>query len=644
MNITRSNLVFFLRFFGQIKRKSCFVGEKVKMTTDSLKKIMFGRPLKSSEMEAERMPVWKALPILSSDALSSVAYGTEQILLELATVGAAAFVFSLPIAISIILLIGILVVSYRQVIEAYPQGGGAYMVSKENLGMVWGRLTGVSLLVDYTLTVAVSISAGVQQITSAFPSTVPYIVPIAIILVWVMVWVNLRGTSESGTIFAIPTYFFIFCILLLIGKGAFDIITGSSQVHGMGIFPKTSAIPSGLTMFVLLKAFSSGCSAVTGIEAISDAVPHFKTPSKNNAKRTLASLGIILAIVFGGVTILALAYGIQPDPSHHTSVLSMITEHAFGRGVLYFATIAATILILTLAANTSFNGFPILASIMAQDKNFPRMFAFRGDRLSFNYGIVTLGVLASLLLIAFKGKTDALIPLYAIGVFLSFSLAQSGLVRKWFKDRNKGWRRKALINGLGAIVSIAVLLIFCITKFLEGAWIVICLTPVMLWMITKISNHYDEVADELRINLDEEKICSKDQIIIVPVAGIHKAVAASLNYAKSLSPNVVAFYVAISDEDEQHMEEKWEKWDPGVRLIVFKSRYRTIVKPLIEFIERIDSHVSEKQQSIMVLLPQFILNKWWHHLLHNQSASRIRSKLQAEKDIVVATVPYHLHH
>jgi amino acid transporter len=591
-------------------------------------------------MEAEKMPVWKALPILSSDALSSVTYGTEQILLELALVGVAAFAFSLPVAISIIILIGILVTSYRQVIEAYPQGGGAYMVTKENLGMTWGRLTGVSLLIDYTLTVAVSISAGVQAITSAFPSTVPYIVEMAIVLVWIMVWLNLRGTSESGTIFAIPTYFFICCILFLIGKGAYDLITGAPGIHQTGVVP--SMVPSGLTLFIILKAFYSGCSAVTGIEAISDAVPHFKTPSATNAKRTLLSMGVLLAIVFGGVTVLALAYGAVPDPNGHTSVLSLVTEHAFGRGLFYYATQIGTVLILTLAANTSFNGFPILASIMAQDKNFPRMFSFRGDRLSFNYGIVTLGILASILLVIFHGKTNALIPLYAIGVFLSFSLAQTGLVRKWFKERAKGWKMKTLINGIGAIVSIAVLLIFSITKFHEGAWIVIFITPLLLWGITKISHHYEDVANELRINLCEHKLEPKESIIIVPIAGIHKAVSSTLNYATSLSPNVIAFYVAFSDEDEQHMEEKWELWNPGVRLIVFKSRYRTFVKPLLEFIERIDSHVAEKQ-NIMILLPQFIVKRWWQRFLHNQSASRIRSKLQAERDIMVATVPYHLH-
>lgn len=610
------------------------------MTSDSLKKIVFGKPLKSSEMESERMQVWKALPILSSDALSSVAYGTEQILLELATVGIAAFAFSLPIAISIIALILLLVLSYRQVIEAYPMGGGAYMVTKENLGMVWGRLTGVSLLIDYTLTVAVSISAGVQAITSAFPSAVPYIVPLTVLLVWVMVWLNLRGTSESGTVFAIPTYFFILCILLLVGKGIYDLLTGSLNTHAIEFAP--SSATNSLTLFVLLKAFSSGCSAVTGIEAISDAVPHFRTPSVKNAKRTLLSLGVLLAIVFGGVTLISLGYGIAPDPNGHTSVLSMVTEQAFGRGVMYYATQIATMLILVLAANTSFNGFPILASIMAQDKNFPRMFSYRGDRLSYHYGIVTLGVLASLLLIGFKGKTDALIPLYAIGVFLSFTLAQSGLVRKWIRERVKGWIGKLIINGLGGIVSLAVLIIFCITKFSEGAWIVIVVTPILLLLITKISHHYDDVAKQLRIDITQDRVCTKEPVIIVPVAGIHRAVEHTLNYAKSLSPNVIAFYVSFSDEEEEAMQEKWQIWDPGVRLVVFKSRYRTIFKPLVEFIERIDTHVSE-QQSIMVILPQFIPKKWWHRLLHNQSAARIRSKLQSDKDIVVATVPYHLH-
>jgi amino acid transporter len=608
------------------------------MTTYSLKKIILGRPLKSSEIESEKMPVWKGLPILSSDALSSVAYGTEQILLELSSVGAAAFAFSLPVALTIIILIGILIISYRQVIEAYPQGGGAYMVAKENLGMNWGRLTGVSLLLDYTLTVAVSVSAGVQAITSAFPTTVPYIVPIALLLVWIMVWMNLRGTSESGSVFAIPTYFFIFFVLALLIKGVMIFASGEQVFHISAMAP--THIPSGLTLFVLLKAFSSGCSAVTGIEAISDAVPHFRTPSQQNAKRTLNTLGILLSVIFGGVTIMTLAFGISPDPTGHTSVLSMVTQKVFGRGDMYYFTQIATMLILTLAANTSFNGFPILASIMAQDKNFPRMFSNRGDRLSFHYGILTLGILASMLLILFQGRTDALIPLYAIGVFLSFTLAQSGLVRKWVRERGEGWKKKSLINGLGSMVSFGVLIIFCMTKFLEGAWIVVVLIPVLVWLISRISMHYAKVASELSVDL-LEPLPEKGSIIIVPVAGIHRVVAESISYAKTLSPSIVAFYVAFSDEDEKHMLEKWEQWNPGVRLVIFKSRYRTIIKPLLDFIKRIENR-NRNNSMIMVLLPEFVPRKRWQRLLHNQSALRIRSTLLGRKDVVIATVPYHL--
>jgi amino acid transporter len=606
---------------------------------DQFKKIVFGKPLKSSEIENEKMQVWKALPILSSDALSSVAYGTEQILLELSVVGAAAFAFSLPIAFSIIALIALLVISYRQVIMAYPQGGGAYMVSKENLGMIWGRLAGVSLLIDYTLTVAVSISAGVIAITSAFPSTIPYTVPIAVIMVWIMVVINLRGTSESGTVFAFPTYLFIASMLLLIGKGCYDWLSGASQVTQSVSIP--AHFPNGLTLFILLKAFSSGCSAVTGIEAVSNAVPHFKSPSTRNANRTLLSLACLLTVIFGGVTVLARTYNITPHPEGHVSVLSMVAEQAFGRGMIYFIIQLTTMLILILAANTSFNGFPILASIMAQDKNFPRMFAHRGDRLAYNYGIITLGVLSSLLLIMFHGQTDLLIPLYAIGVFLSFTLSQSGLVLKWIRERSPGWKWKTLLNGFGAIVTALVVLVFSVTKFTEGAWIVILITPVLLWFITSIHKHYDAIADELRINLDEP-LPKKESLIIVPVAGIHRVVAETISYAKTLTPNVLAFYVAFSDEDEQKMEEKWEKWNPGVRLVVFKSRYRTLLKPLTEFIERIDAHVEEKQ-SILVILPQFVPRKRWHRFLHNQSAHRIRKKLQAHRDIVVAIAPYHLH-
>jgi amino acid transporter len=614
------------------------IGGRKKMTSQSIKRIILGRPLKSEEAEAEKMPMWKALPILSSDALSSVAYGTEMILLELATVGSFAFSFSIPIALAIILLIAILIISYRQVIDAYPQGGGAYIVANENLGMMWGRLAGVSLLIDYTLTVAVSISAGVMAITSAYHGAAPYVVPICLILTWFMVWMNLRGTSESGNVFAFPTYLFIFCMLALVGKGLFDWLTGTGHTtHSVSV---PTGLPAGLTWFVLLKAFSSGCSAVTGIEAISNAVPHFRTPAQKNAKRTMLTLGILLAVIFGGVTVLSRAYNIHPDPTGTKSVLSMVAEDAFGRGGFFYIIQFATMAILTLAANTSFNGFPILSSIMAQDKNMPRMFSNRGDRLAFNYGIITLGILASILLIVFRGRTDALIPLYAIGVFLSFTMAQVGLVIKWRRDKSEGWQRKAIINGVGAFVTLCVVIIFSITKFKEGAWIVIIITPLLVFLLTKISKHYDNVAKQLKVDLTEP-IPVVETVIIVPVAGIHKVVLSTIAYAKTLSPNVVAFYVAFSPEEAKKMEERWEQWNPGVRLVVVVSRYRTLVKPLVEFIGRVERRYG-KEKRITVLLPEFITHKFWHRLLHNQSAFRIRTLLLHRKDVVVSTVPFHL--
>lgn len=608
------------------------------MTVMKFKRILLGRPLKSEEAEAEKMPMWKALPILSSDALSSVAYGTEMILLELATVGTVAFSFSLPIAMAIILLILLLIISYRQVIDAYPQGGGAYMVAKENLGMIWGRLAGVSLLIDYTLTVAVSISAGVLAVTSAFPLAVPYVVPLGLIFIWFMVWMNLRGTSESGNVFAFPTYLFIFCMLAIVGKGLLDWTTGSVMAtHHVSIPAK---LPASLTWFILLRAFSSGCSAVTGVEAISNAVPFFRNPSQKNAKRTMLTLGLLLAIIFGGVTLLSQVYSIHPDPAGTKTVLSMVAEDAFGRGGFFYIIQLATMMILVLAANTSFNGFPILSSIMAQDKNMPRMFWNRGERLAFNYGIVTLGILSSVLLIVFRGRTEALIPLYAIGVFLSFTLAQIGLVLKWCKEKSQGWQRKAIINGIGGVVTFFVVIIFSITKFEEGAWIVVIITPILLWLITTINKHYNSVAEQLRVELSEP-VPNEETVIIVPVAGIHKVVVSTIAYAKTLTPNIVAFYVAFSSEEAKNMEEKWRIWNPGVRLVVVVSRYRTVVKPLLDFINRAESRYG-KRKRITVLLPEFITNKWWHRLLHNQSAFRIRTLLLRRKDVVISTVPFHL--
>jgi amino acid transporter len=554
-------------------------------------------------------------------------------------VGYAAFSFSLPIALGIIALIWILVISYRQVIQTYSQGGGAYMVAKENIGAGWGRLAGASLLIDYMLTVAVSISAGVMAITSAFPKTIEFKLEICLALLLIMVWLNLRGVSESGTIFSIPTYLFIVVILVLVAKGYIDFFTGRSVVPVDEIIP--TSMPQGLTWFLILKAFSSGCSAVTGLEAISDAVPHFKKPSQRNAILTQMILGALLAVIFSGITFAAVIYHIHPDTAGHTSVLSMITEHAFGRGTFYYVVQASTMLILVLAANTAFNGFPIMSSIMAQDKNFPRIFAQRGSRLAYNVGILALGILAAILLVVFDGDTDSLIPLYAIGVFSSFTLAQGGLVLKWVREKQPGWQGKFIVNGLGALISFIVLLIFIWTKFMNGAWIVIAIIPPLVYALKKIHDHYEDVADDLRLDMTVP-MTTKESVIIVPVAGIHKVVAASIGFAKTLSPNVIAFYVATSEEEEAKMKERWKQWNPGVRLVTHYSTYRTVLNPLIEFIERVDNGIHERS-TIMVLLPKFITLKWWHRLLHNQTANKIQNSLQSRRDIVVAIMPYHLH-
>lgn len=610
------------------------------MKTFSLKHFLFGKPLRSRDAEGEKMSVWKALPILSSDALSSVAYGTEQILLALIAGSLTFFQYSLPVALGIIALIWILVISYRQVIATYPQGGGAYMVAKENIGPVWGRMAGASLLIDYTLTVAVSISAGVTAITSAFPETIPYKIELCVALLLIMIWLNLRGVSESGTVFSIPTYIFIVAILVLVGKGYFDFFTGAHDVQFNQIIP--NQVPEGLTLFIILKAFSSGCSAVTGLEAISDAVPHFKKPAQKNAMNTQLILGLLLAVIFSGITFSAIVYQVTPDLTGHTSVLSMVTEAAFGRGFGYYFIQFATMLILVLAANTAFNGFPIMSSIMANDKNFPRIFAQRGSRLAFNVGILALGLLALVLLIVFEGDTDALIPLYAVGVFLGFVLAQTGLSIKWIKERPEGWKGKLFVNGLGAIISFFVLGIFITTKFMHGAWIICTLIPLMVIGLTKIYNHYEDVGAELRVDLTVPSETDKETVVIIPVAGIHKVVVQSITFAKTLTPNVIAFYVATSEEEEAKMKERWKQWNPGVRLVTHYSTYRTVLNPLIEFIERVDNGIHEKS-TIMVLLPKFITIKWWHRFLHNQTANKIQDSLQSRRDIVVAVMPYHMH-
>ncbi len=597
--------------------------------------MLIGRPLKSTELGEQKLNILKALAILSSDALSSVAYGTEQILIVLASVSLIAAWYSVPIAVGVLFLLTALIISYRQIIFSYPQGGGAYLVSKENLGERAGLIAGGSLLVDYILTVAVSVSAGTDAITSAIPSLHSHTVAIACVLVIIITILNLRGLTESATILAYPVYLFVIALFILIGAGIYKIITGdvsSSQHVAIG------TPVQGITLFLLLRAFASGCSALTGVEAISNAIPNFKDPAPKNAAKTLLLMGALLAIMFTGITFLAYYYGIAPK--HDETVVSQIAKETFGRNYLYFFIQGTTALILVLAANTGFSAFPLLAYSMAKDKYMPRMFTIRGDRLGYSNGIVSLGFASILLIIIFQGQTDQLIPLYAVGVFIPFTLSQTGMIMKWLREKPAGWLVKLSANLIGALITLSVLIIFFLTKFTH-VWFVLIFLPLIVLFFLRIHKHYNDVREQLRINPNEQSIQVDGNVIIVPVAGITKVVEHSLNYAKSLTNRIYAVYVSFDREDEKRFEEKWQQVHPDVRLVTLQSRYRSVLQPLAKFIDTIQHKASENNYMVTVLIPQFITKKSWHNILHNQSGLLIRSYLVYKKNVIVSTLPYH---
>jgi amino acid transporter len=603
----------------------------------AIKRILIGRPLKSNELGEQKLNKTKALAILSSDALSSVAYGPEQILLVLVTVSAAAFWYSLPIAIGVLILLLALIMSYRQIIFAYPHGGGAYVVSKENLGVTPGLIAGGSLLVDYILTVAVSVSAGTDAITSAFPSLHDHNVGIAIAFVLFITILNLRGVTESASILAYPVYLFVLALFILIGVGIFNILTGqvSPDTHSSIGTPV-----AGISLFLLLRAFASGSSALTGVEAISNAIPNFKAPAPNNAAKTLVLMGTLLAVLFSGIVFLAYYYGISP--LSEVTVVSQIAENTFGRNFMYFFIQGTTALILILAANTGYSAFPLLAVNLAKDKFIPRMFTVRGDRLGYSNGIIILGILSIVLIIAFEGHTEQLIPLYAVGVFIPFTLSQTGMVVKWIRDKPSGWLAKLMINTAGAVISFVVTMMFFLTKFTQ-VWTVLIFLPFIIYLFLRIRKHYEAVGDQLRLETCEPAVPIEGNVIIVPVAGITHVVENSLNYAKSLSPHqIIAVYVTFEKEAEAAFQESWEKWQPDVRLVTLQSSYRSIIQPLSKFIDTVQRKASESNYQVTVIIPQFIPKKGWHNILHNQSSLLIRSHLLYRRDVIITTVPYHL--
>ena len=668
----------------------------------SVKRLLVGKALRTEQAAHERLSRKTALAVFSSDALSSTAYATEEILLVLAvaaTFGQTyAFRYVIPISVGIAVLLAIVATSYRQTIHAYPSGGGAYIVAKENLGTTPGLIAASALLVDYVLTVSVSVAAGVAAITSATQGTRfawldEHRVMLCVIFIAIIALANLRGVRESGALFASPTYAFIVSFLFMIGYGLFHyfIQGGGAPVPGaedLKLAEGYSAQP--LTLFLILGAFSNGCAALTGIEAISNGVPAFKSPEARNASITLVWMAALLTTMFLGTSLMAYFYGVHPRANE--TVISQFARIMFtgSMGWFYYVVQATTAAILVLAANTSFADFPRLSSLLARDRFLPRQFANRGDRLVFSNGIVILAIFSSILVMLFSGDTSRLIPLYAVGVFLSFTLSQAGMVRHWLKERDKrpevnpgrerdplsgadadarrplpdvelaieeahrshfvndevtasaGWKKSIVINGVGALATSVVLAVFILTKFIHGAWIVVVVIPLLVLMFRAIHGHYLNVAHQLSIE-GLEPLRTVNHTVIVPISGIHRGVLNALQYAKSIAPdNMAAVYVDFDEEATARLREKWEQWGGGVKLVVLPSPYRELTGPLLRYIYRLDR--KRDDDFITVVIPEFVPAKWWQHLLHNQSSLLLKGALLFKKGVVVVNVPYHLKH
>jgi amino acid transporter len=602
----------------------------------ALKRVLLGRPIPTHLAHHERLSKVTGLAVLSSDALSSVAYATEEILRVLVIGGLGALTFSTSIGLLIATLLALVAFSYRQTIYAYPSGGGAYIVSKDNLGSGAALVAAAALLIDYTLTVAVSIAAGVAAITSAFPTLHVNRVELSLVFLAVLAIGNLRGIRESGRIFSVPTYFFIGMILALIGVGVWRYVTGT--IHPI---ETESPLPIGgglLGTFALLTAFSNGCTAMTGVEAVSNGVPAFRPPEAKNAARTLITMAILAITMFVGITILAHAYRVVPSETE--TVVSQIARGTFGgRGILYFGVQLATMLILVLAANTAYSDFPRLASIVARDGYLPRQFANQGDRLAFSNGIIALSVFAGVLLIAFGGDTHALIPLYMIGVFISFTLSQSGMVLHWHRLRGPGWRMSALINGIGAVATAVVLVIVAVTKTLEGAWIILLLIPILVIVFRATRVHYYHVASQLSLRGWKGE-GPQHSTVLVPIGGVHRAVLQATAYARSLSHDVRALFVDTDPTATEKVRSEWQQWGGGTRLEVLASPYRSLMEPLLEYIDELQN--ANPHDYVTVVLPEFVPARWWQHLLHNQRALLIKGALLFRPRVVVTSVPFHL--
>ena len=623
----------------------------------SLSHWLIGRPLSTADAPHQTIGKRIGLAVFASDALSSTAYATQEIMVILAVAGTMAFGYVFPISIAIVVLMAIVTISYEQTIHAYPGGGGAYIVSRDNLGELPAQVAGAALLTDYILTVAVSISAGVAQIVSAYPQTFPYRVWIAVAAVIMIMLINLRGVKESGLAFSIPTYFFVVMMFITVGTGIVRYFTGTL---GIVIDPPHLEIESAvavITPFLLLHAFSSGTAALTGIEAISNGITAFKEPRSRNAGITLIWMAVILASLFLGISFLATHTGVVPSETE--TVISQLGRTIYdGRGIPYLLVISATTVILIMAANTAFADFPRLSALASNDGFLPRQLTFRGSRLVYSNGIITLAVIASILIIIFKASVSLLIPLYAIGVFLSFTLSQTGMARRWWKighlkeeeeivepgsilRYDKSWRIKMVINGFGAVCTAIVMMIFAVTKFTEGAWIVLIIIPALVKIFFTIHHHYKDLASHL--TLDKFSGLPARQTrhrVIMPVSGIHQGTMEGLRYAKLLSDDVTAVHISIDPEETEKVQKKWKTWGEGTRLVILDSPYRLFIEPLLEYIEDILNR-RQPNETITIVVPQFIPSKRWHNALHMRTADFLRQELLSRPGVVVTDVPYH---
>lgn len=614
---------------------------------------LIGRPLPTADAPHQTIGKAVGLAVFGADALSSIAYAPQETLVILAAAGTQAFGYAFPISLVITVLLAIVTISYQQTIHAYPSGGGAYTVVKENLGVPAALVAGAALLTDYILLAAVAISSGVAQIVSAFPDLFPYRVWISVGLLVLIAVANLRGVKESGNTFAAPTYFFLGMTVLTVGLGFVRYLSGT-----LGIVidppPIETLHAEPLTLFLLLRAFSNGTTALTGVECISNGVTAFKEPRAHNAALTMVWMSTILGVLFIAITYLLGVIGAVPSESE--TVISQLARTAFGnRGLLYLGTITATTVILVLATNTAFADFPRLSAIIAADGYMPRQLAYRGSRLVFSRGIATLTAIAAFLIVIFNASVTALIPLWAVGVFLSFTLSQAGMARHWWNNRrpadkqltekemlhpyDRGWRWKLAINGLGSVTTAIVTLIFAITKFVDGAWIIVLLLPTVVASFFAIHRHYMYLAQDLSLENHGQPPPARRHRVIMPVSAIHQGTLEALDYALTLSRDVTAVHISIDPDQTEKLQHKWDGWGKGVRLVVIESPYRTFLEPFLEYVNEL-SAILQPNERLTIVVPQFIPEHWWHNLLHTQTAFWLRFVLLHKRGVVITEVPY----